>query len=321
MTATNQASVSPSSDEYLATLKKAQRLEWLSIGSVVLIVTMVGLTAGQSQAMRAAWIEDALAAVPPIVFLSATRIARRKPVDAYPYGFYRSYGIAHLISGFTLFTLGLMLLYNSASSLLKAEKPPIGLTVLFGYPVWSGWLMIAAMVLSVIPPFFLGRAKMKLARTLHDKVLYFDADMNKADWKTGLGTVIGVLGIGLGFWWMDAAVAGFIALSVVKDGYVNVKGAVTDLMDARVTTFDDKVPELLDRLDQLVAQTPWVVESESRVRDQGHKFHRETFVVPVDGITPSLSELTALHDDIQHLDWKLDDVVVTPVPQLPQHLD
>ncbi|HRL81685.1 MAG TPA: hypothetical protein PLK46_15340, partial [Propioniciclava sp.] len=30
---------------------------------------------------------------------------------------------------------------------------------------------------------------------LHDKVLYADADMNKADWLTAAGSIVGILGI------------------------------------------------------------------------------------------------------------------------------
>ena len=45
----------------------------------------------------------------------------------------------------------------------------------------------------------MGRIKLRYAEQLSDKVLRADADMNKADWLTGLATAVGVLGIGLGF--------------------------------------------------------------------------------------------------------------------------
>jgi hypothetical protein len=52
--------------------------------------------------------------------------------------------------------------------------------------VWLGWLMIAALVYSGIPPFILGRMKLPLARELHEKALQTDADINKGDWLAGL---------------------------------------------------------------------------------------------------------------------------------------
>jgi hypothetical protein len=48
-------------------------------------------------------------------------------------------------------------------------------------PVWLGWLMIAALAWSAIPSVVLGRAKLPLAAELHDKVLYADAKMNRAN--------------------------------------------------------------------------------------------------------------------------------------------
>ena len=62
---------------------------------------------------------------------------------------------------------------------------------------------------------FLGRAKMKLAQKLHDKVLYADADMNKADWMTAVAAMVGVAGIGIGLWWADSVAALVISASIL----------------------------------------------------------------------------------------------------------
>lgn len=40
---------------------------------------------------------------------------------------------------------------------------------------------------------------------MHDKVLHADAKMNKADWMTAAAALVGVLGIGLGWWWAKIA--------------------------------------------------------------------------------------------------------------------
>src|SRR5690606_6395140 len=103
----------------------------------------------------------------------------------------------------------------------------------------------------------------------HDKVLYADADMNKADWMTAAGSIVGVAGIGLGLWWTDAAAALFIALSILWDGFRNMRAAITDLMDTAATTFDDEEPHPLTRqIDDLLRHQPWVRAAGSRVRDQ-----------------------------------------------------
>ena len=181
--------------------------------------------------------------------------------------------------------------------------------------------MIAAMAYTAVPPVILGRMKMRLARELHDKVLYADAKMNKADWMTAVGAMVGVLGIGLGLWWTDAVAALLISGSILHDGLQNITGAVRGLMDARATTYDDAQPHpLTERIDELVAGLPWVAQARSRVRDEGHVFHVEVFAVPHPGTSPTVDELEQARRAIDELDWKLHDVVVVPVPRLPDEL-
>jgi divalent metal cation (Fe/Co/Zn/Cd) transporter len=98
-----------------------------------------------------------------------------------------------------------------------------------------GWLMIAALAWSAVPSVFLGRAKLPLASQLHDKVLYADAKMNRANWLTAGAAIVGVLGIGAGLWWADGAAAIIISLDITRDGFTNVRAAVADLMDSRPT--------------------------------------------------------------------------------------
>lgn len=303
------------------TLRKAVRYEWITIGSMIIIVIMVGLVAGQSQAMKSAWSEDIISLVPPIAFLVATRIIHRVPTRNYPYGPHRAIAVAHLVAGVALFAMGFFLVYESVPTLLSGEKPPIGMMVLFGVDFWSGWLMIVVMALSAIPPVILGHIKIKLAKELHDKVLYADADMAKADWGTALATIVGVLGIGVGLWWADSVAALMISLSILKDGVSNIRTAVLDLSDARATGYDGRHPHpLTEEVEELVRdEVEWVEVARARVRDQGHVFHTEMFVVPRTGHEPTLEELLAVRHLIEGLDWKFQDVVVVPVSHLDPH--
>jgi divalent metal cation (Fe/Co/Zn/Cd) transporter len=167
----------------------------------------------------------------------------------------------------------------------------------------------------------LGRAKMPLARTLHDRVLYADADMNKADWMTALGSIVGILGIGAGLWWADSAAALFISVSILRDGLTNLRVAASALMDARATTVEGHEPHpLISTVDAHLDAVPWVAEAGSRIRDEGHVFHVEAFVVPRDGRSPGLDELTAVRESTIALDWKIQDLVVVPVEELPADL-
>jgi cation diffusion facilitator family transporter len=300
-------------------LRRAVVLAWLTIGFLVTAVTAVYLVMGSSQAMKAAWMEDMLSFIPPIAFLLAVRRTRKTPTAEHPYGYHRAVGVGHLVAATALVSMGLFMVWDSASGLIKAEHPPVGLIEIGGWSVWSGWLMIAVMAYTAVPPVLLGRAKMPLAESLHDRVLYADADMNKADWMTAVGGIVGVLGIGLGLWWADAVAALFISGSILHDGVKNLRVAVGALMDARAETYDGQDPHpLVAAIEERLAAQPWVADAGSRVRDQGHVFHVEAFVVPRPGYTPTLADLRRARESLTELDWKINDVVVSPVDGLPQ---
>ena len=275
-------------------LRKAIRLEWLTIAFQVFAVILLGLVLGNSQAMKVAWVEDLLSLAPPAAFLLAARIIRKPPSPERPYGYHRSIGVAHLVAGATLVSLGGYLVIDSALGLVTAEHPAIGGVQVFGQVIWMGWLMIGAMIVAGFPPILLGHAKMKLAEDLHDKVLYADADMNKANWLTALGSSIGILGIGLGWWWTDSAAALFISATIVHDGVKNMRGATRDLMDARARTYDDARPHpVITR-----SRTTSRASTGSRSPESGFAtrgvFHVEGFVVPEPGWIPHWTPWTRL---------------------------
>jgi divalent metal cation (Fe/Co/Zn/Cd) transporter len=305
-------------DEQAATLARAVRYEWLTIGYLALTITAVGIVMGSSQALKTAWVEDLLSLAPPFAFLLATRIAAIPARARYPYGFFRATGVAHLVAGVALLTMGTVLVAESIITLVAGDRPPVGSVELFGVPVWSGWLMIVVMALTIPVPVVFGRVKMKLARQLHNKVLYADADMNKADWMTAAGSIVGVTGIGLGLWWADSAAAAFIAGSILWDGVKNTRGAITDLMDTRARTFDDDRPHpAAADVARYLSSLGWVRDVYVRVRDEGQFLHVEAFVVPRSSRAVTLDRLEDARAGCRALDWKLLDVVLAPVAELP----
>ena len=300
-------------------LHRAIKFEWITLAFLAASTALVFLVLGNSQAMKAAWIEDLLSFLPPIAFLLAVRLIRRPPTEKHPYGYHRSVGIAHLVAAVALVTMGSFLIVDSGAGLLSAEHPTIGGIELFGQTVWLGWLMITAMVLTAAPPVYLGRVKIKLAEKLHDKVLYADADMNKADWLTAGAAAVAVLGIGVGLWWDDYAAALLISVSILRDGIRNLRGAVGALIDTRAHTVDDSAPDPLNRrIDTYLKGLPWVREAASRVRDEGHVLHIESVVVPAGGTHPSLEALEEARKECAALDWKVQDLVIIPVTELPR---
>lgn len=300
-------------------LHRAVRLEWLTLAFLVSAVTVMYLALGSSQAMRAAWIEDCLSFLPPLAFLVSNRVRTRAPSHKHPFGYHRAVSVAYLGAAAALLTMGTYLVAESLLGLISAEHPPIGLVTVFGYTFWAGWLMVAALSYTLVPPVLLGRAKLKQARELHDKVLYADADMNKADWMTAASGIVGVLGVGMGLWWLDGAAAVVIGGSITWDGWRNLRTALGDLMDSEATVHDDpKTPHpAIEGIREALARESGIVEVQARVREQGHVFHAEVFVVPRAGVTLGVADLDRLRNTVRGVDWKFHDVVVAPVSRLP----
>jgi cation diffusion facilitator family transporter len=179
------------------------------------------------------WVGDTLSLIPSTAFLVGTRFRSKPPDEEFPYGYRRAILIRYQCGSVALFGFGIYILGDSILKLIKAERPTIQNIELFGQSVWLGWLMMAALLYSVVPPFILGRMKLPLARELHDKVLQVSATLDKGDWLAGLAGVLGLLGIAYGFWWTDAVAAIFISVEIVKDGFSSLRNSVGELMNKR----------------------------------------------------------------------------------------
>ncbi|MEX0936862.1 MAG: cation diffusion facilitator family transporter [Pirellulales bacterium] len=302
--------------EQLRALRKARRLEWLTIVYLLSVVVVMYFVLGSSQAMKTAWLEDILSLLPPVVFLVASRVAIRPPNQRFPYGYHRAVSIAFLVAAVTLLSMGGWLLIDAVIKLIKAEHPTIGGVHLFGQTIWLGWLMLPALVWSGVPAVLLGRAKLPLASMIHDKVLYADAEMNKADWLTALSAFVGVLGIGLGYWWADAVAAAVISLAIIHDGYTNLREVVTNLMDEVPKTVERTEPDRLPRrVEDRLKQFPWILDAQVRMREEGHVYFGEAFVV-VDKLSDLPARLYEATEACAGLDWRVHDLVLVVVPAL-----
>jgi divalent metal cation (Fe/Co/Zn/Cd) transporter len=183
--------------------------------------------------------------------------------------------------------------------------------------VWLGWLMIAALLYSGIPPIIFGRLKQPLSAELHDKVLFADARMNRADWLTASAAIAGVVGIGFGLWWADSAAAALISLDILKDGAQNLRRAVADLMDETPTTVDrDATDPVRDELLSMLKGLDWVEGAEVRLREVGQVYFGEAFVVSSDSanLTQNIEDASK---KARALDWRVQDLVIMPVRKLP----
>lgn len=296
-------------------LARATRLEWITVAYLLVTIGLMYMVTGSSQSMRTAWIEDMLSLVPPIAFLIAMPITRRKPTEEFPFGYHRATSVAFFAGAVALFAMGLILLAESVVKLIKAEHPSIGAINLFGHDIWLGWAMLAVLAWSCLPV-LLGRLKTPLARSLHDHVLHVDAAMNRADWLTAAGAAVGVAGVGLGFWWADAAAAGVIAADITWDGFKNLRDVMADMLDETPKTVDGTARESLPvRVRTYLRELPWVEDADVRLRDGGHAFTGEAFVVPKDA-RELVARLRDAAAGARALDWRMLDITIMPVESL-----
>ncbi|WFE93010.1 cation transporter [Micromonospora sp. WMMD987] len=297
--------------------RRAIRLEWWTIAFFVAAVILLAVTLGQSQAMKAAWIEDMLGLVPPAAFLIAARYRNRAPNERFPYGYHRSVSVAFLAGSVALLGLGGYVVYDSAVRLIARERPPIGLIEVFGQRFWLGWLMIAVLLATMVPAILLGHAKQRIARQLHDKVLFADAEMNRADWLTAGAAILGVAGIGIGLWWADAVAALIIGGDIVRDGIRTTRSAVANLMDNKPRVVDGNHEHPLPhQLLTAVRDHNWVVDACLRLREEGHVFVGELIVVPREGTDRLVERLEELQQFARDFDWRIHDLIVAPARRL-----
>jgi len=293
--------------------RRAIRLERITLAYWVSVIIVLYFTLGQSQAMKAAWVEDILATFAPMSFLIAARYRHREPTARFPWGYHRAITVAYLVAATALMGFGAFILYDSIERLLVGTHPAIGMVEIFDFQIWLGWLMLVALAYSVFPTMILGRIKQPVASELHDKVLFADAETNKADWMTALAAAVGVVGIGFGLWWADAVAAIAISLSILRDGSKYVRGAVADLMDSAPTKYDEEgLHPLGDEVRREVGSIPWVREAVVRLRESGHVFAGDVWVVPVDE-RDTIDRVEELTEHLRRYDWRLADIVVSPV--------
>ncbi|MCT2559976.1 cation transporter [Tsuneonella sp. YG55] len=286
--------------------RNAKRLEWWTLGWMSTVVVIMYLTMGASQAMKTAFFEDILGLIPAITFLVSAHLEPRAPTRKFPFGYLRANSLAFFASAVVLCFMGIYLIWTNGTGLMKAEHPTIPPVTFFGETFWLGWLMIAALAYSIVPPVILGRLKQPIARRLRDKVLFTDSLMQKADWQTGAAGIAGIAGIALGLWWADSLAALLIAIGILKDGIDATRSASAELVDGAPRRLEgnglsEEAVRLQDRLEK-----HWP-DGTVRIRESGRYLFATVDGVVTPGDIPSNEEL--MGDDPT---WRLGRLSFTP---------
>jgi cation diffusion facilitator family transporter len=307
--------------EVQADIAKGRRLAIVSILYLCSTVSILFVVTSGSQALKTEFVGDALSMIPPILFLVGNRISSRAADSQYPFGYERAVTAGYLASAVVLLSTGLFLFFDSGMKLIRLEHPSIGGLATFGHVVWIGWLGLAALLYSSLPAFFLGRAKKKLGKRLHDKILLADAQVNEADWQSASAAMLGVIGIAFGLWWADSMAALFISFEIIRDGVSELRSALGDVMDRRPEELDERQPDPLPGAlaDYLTAQE-WIADAVVRVREVGREFAAQAYVVPAEG-ADVMAKVEETSRGARDIDPRLREVAITPLPRLTEDIE
>src|SRR4051794_1633877 len=298
-------------------LRSARRLAWISIVYIFSTILMLFFVMAGSQALKTEMTGEFLSLIPPTLFFIGDKISRREPNERYPFGYERAVSAGYIGAAVALIGVGAYLLFDGGMKLATQEHPTIGGFPIVGQVVWTGWLGIGVLLWSSIPAFFLGRAKRRAAETLHDKTLAADAQINAADWQSAAAAIVGLVGVGFGLWWADAAAAVLISLEIIRSGSSELKTALGDIMDRRPLTLDQKQDDpVADKLTEFIKRQPWIEDAVVRVRERGREFTAEAHVVPKSEQV-SVEEVSRTGALACKVDPRLADVTIAPVAALP----
>lgn len=301
----------PSKDQLKAGFKRMYRLSWLSLAYQIGATVLVGLIVGNSQAMKTEWIENALAIIPIIGVLLTYNTENKKPEKSHPFGHHRAGTIAFVAAAFALAGVGTYLFYDSLMNLINSEYPSIGGITLFGRTFWHGWLMIGVMTFTAVPPMLLARAKIPVAKLIHDKPLFADADMNRANWLSNGAGVIGLFLVAFGFWWGDSAAALLISLDIMRDGYANVIKSLSDVMDRHPVDLETgREHPIVDKIENVVRALPFVNDERTLIREHGRYLFAEIFIEPNELMPEAIDAARLVRESVMPLDWRLQHIAV-----------
>ena len=301
----------PSKDELRAGFRSMRKLAWMSLAYQIGATLLVGFTVGNSQAMKTEWIENALAVIPITGVLLTYHTENKHPEPRHPFGHHRSGTIAFVSAAFTLACVGTYLFYDSLTNLIHREYPSIGGLMLFGYTFWHGWLMIGVMAFTAIPQVLLARAKLPVAKLIHDKPLHACAEMNRANWATNGAGVIGLALVAYGFWWGDSLAALIISLDIMRDGWTNVAKSLSDVMDHHPVDLESGAQHpIVEQVGRVLRALPFVADERTLIREHGRYFYAEIFIRPNKHMPPVSAASQRVRAALMSLDWRLQHIVV-----------
>ncbi|RYF44338.1 MAG: hypothetical protein EOO27_43600 [Comamonadaceae bacterium] len=109
---------------------------------------------------------------------------------------------------------------------------------------------------------------------------------------TGIAAIGGIIGIGFGMWWADAAAAGLISLGILHDGISDLRSSTAELVDGAPRNLEDvhlsdEAKELKKRLEMEYPGTTILLRETGRLIRAQVRGTAMTKVPPSDAGNPA----------------------------------
>ena len=247
--------------------EKAAKLSTIILLAVGILRGIMSFTSG-SVALLAGTIDSFSDVLSSIAVWAGLRIARKKPTERFPYGYYKAETFALLIVSTIIIVSSILIMLESIQKFSEV------------YVISFLDITLLVSALSTIIYYLLARYKTEVGRQIGSQALISEGMHSKVDVYTSLLVLVGVFLASLGFQFGEALIGFLIGAYVLARGLFFGKDAVLVLMD--VSPSPQRVKEM-----RIIAEgVPGVKGThEIRLRKSGPVFFGEMHVEMQEGLS------------------------------------
>lgn len=140
--------------------------------------------------------------------------------------------------------------------------------------------------------------------------------MNHDEWMSEGAAIVGLVLVGFGVWWGDAAAAALICIQIMRDAWTTTQQVIADLMDEAPNILEQhELEELPQRVREAAKRYDWVTEAAVRLREHGRLITGDVFVVPREDVDLA-ARVERAAGELTRVDWRLHALTVMPVSSL-----
>lgn len=241
---------------------KAEFAAWIGIIGNVALAVMKGIVGylSMSKALIADAANSASDVAGSIAVLIGLKAAKLPPDKDHPYGHGKAESIAAIIVSVLLLLVGFEIAASSVSSISAGVKTA------------PAWYALIAILISIVAKEILFQYKYRLGKKISSQALIANAWDHRSDVYSSLAAFIGVGGAVLGkqlglpfLYYLDPAAGIFVALLLMRMGYLLVKESIHNTLDHVLHKED------AEELVKAVQQVEGVIAvDELRAREHGY---------------------------------------------------